>query len=189
MRSPPTSAAGEWRACWAAASPCCLASSTASTRRSESHTGLRTGVALAIQQCQSAGCSIRALQLLLNLNLNRNLSLPPSWSPETDKHLAVNYSLKDLKAGKAANKAALQKELGLPVDPDVPMLVGLGALVGWWPSSGGGGRWPALTRPLRPPAPRQPDANPSRSTLPNRPSSAASTSRRAPTCCWRWRPG
>ena len=35
--------------------------------------------------------------------------------------------------GKAANKAALQQELGLPVDPDVPMLVGLGG------GGGGGG--------------------------------------------------
>jgi hypothetical protein len=50
---------------------------------------------------------------------------PQRWNPAVDPHIAVNYSLKDFKAGKAANKAALQKELGLPVDPDVPLLVGI----------------------------------------------------------------
>lgn len=50
------------------------------------------------------------------------------WDPSTDKHLARNYSLSDFKAGKAANKAALQKELGLPVDPDVPLLCFIGRL-------------------------------------------------------------
>ncbi|GBF98815.1 soluble starch synthase chloroplastic [Raphidocelis subcapitata] len=50
------------------------------------------------------------------------------WDPSTDVHLARNYSLADFKAGKAANKAALQKELGLPVDPDVPLLCFIGRL-------------------------------------------------------------
>jgi hypothetical protein len=48
---------------------------------------------------------------------------PQRWNPETDHHLPTNYSAADFKAGKAANKAALQQELGLPVDPDVPLLV------------------------------------------------------------------
>jgi hypothetical protein len=52
------------------------------------------------------------------------IPLPPSWNPETDKHIPVNYSVRNFKAGKAANKVALQKELGLPVDPNIPMMVG-----------------------------------------------------------------
>ena len=43
------------------------------------------------------------------------------WNPETDKHLAAHYSVKDL-SGKAACKAALQREMGLPERPDVPLL-------------------------------------------------------------------
>ncbi len=43
------------------------------------------------------------------------------WDPETDKHLAANYSAKDL-SGKAACKAALQREMGLLERPDVPLL-------------------------------------------------------------------
>ncbi|KAI8464053.1 MAG: hypothetical protein J3K34DRAFT_441759 [Monoraphidium minutum] len=50
------------------------------------------------------------------------------WNPATDPDLAANYSIADFKAGKAANKAALQKELGLPVDPDIPMLAFIGRL-------------------------------------------------------------
>lgn len=44
-----------------------------------------------------------------------------SWRPDTDKHIAAQYSAEDL-TGKAACKAALQKELGLPVRADVPIL-------------------------------------------------------------------
>ncbi len=44
-----------------------------------------------------------------------------TWDPRTDKHLAATFSAEDL-SGKAACKAALQKELGLPVRPEVPLL-------------------------------------------------------------------
>lgn len=43
------------------------------------------------------------------------------WNPEADRHLAASYSADDL-SGKAACKAALQRELGLPVRPDVPLI-------------------------------------------------------------------
>ncbi len=44
-----------------------------------------------------------------------------TWNPANDPHLAATYTRDDL-SGKAVNKAALQKELGLPVRPDVPLL-------------------------------------------------------------------
>jgi starch synthase len=46
-----------------------------------------------------------------------------AWDPARDPHLPAHYSAADL-SGKAACKAALQRELGLPARPDVP-LVGL----------------------------------------------------------------
>lgn len=49
------------------------------------------------------------------------------WNPATDEHLPANYQVGDL-AGKAECKAALQKELGLPVRPDVPLIGFIGRL-------------------------------------------------------------
>lgn len=43
------------------------------------------------------------------------------WDPATDPHLASRYCSEDM-SGKAANKLALQKILGLNPDPDVPLL-------------------------------------------------------------------
>lgn len=43
------------------------------------------------------------------------------WNPATGKHLAANYSREDL-SGKAACKADLQRAMGLPVRPEVPVL-------------------------------------------------------------------
>lgn len=42
------------------------------------------------------------------------------WNPATDPLLPVNYTADDL-SGKAAVKAALQKEMNLPVDPKKPL--------------------------------------------------------------------
>jgi len=50
------------------------------------------------------------------------------WSPLKDKFLPVNYDKTTVFAGKAAAKAALQAEAGLPVDPEVPLFGFIGRL-------------------------------------------------------------
>lgn len=54
------------------------------------------------------------------------------WNPMHDVHLKsdgyTNYSLETLPVGKAQCKAALQKELGLPVNEDVPVIGFIGRL-------------------------------------------------------------
>ncbi|HVJ80873.1 MAG TPA: glycogen/starch synthase, partial [Planctomycetia bacterium] len=42
------------------------------------------------------------------------------WNPAADRHLPATFDV-DIMAGKAACKAALQEEFGLPVDPKVPL--------------------------------------------------------------------
>jgi len=49
------------------------------------------------------------------------------WSPENDPQLPQKYSRSD-PSGKAACKAALQKELGLAVDPDALLTAAIGRL-------------------------------------------------------------
>ncbi len=49
------------------------------------------------------------------------------WDPATDRHLPARYSAADL-SGKAACKAALQRELGLPVRADVPLVAMIGRI-------------------------------------------------------------
>ncbi|MBQ2712501.1 MAG: glycogen synthase GlgA [Clostridia bacterium] len=51
-----------------------------------------------------------------------------SYNPETDPALFANYSKENL-AGKAENKAALQRMLGLPEKPDVPVFAVISRLV------------------------------------------------------------
>jgi starch synthase len=43
------------------------------------------------------------------------------WNPRSDTFIPANYSAEDM-SGKVKVKAALQKEFGLPVEPDVPLL-------------------------------------------------------------------
>ncbi|WJW74897.1 glycogen synthase GlgA [Thiohalobacter sp. IOR34] len=50
------------------------------------------------------------------------------WNPGKDPHLAANYNGRSL-AGKAVDKAALQREFGLPERPQTPLLAHIGRLV------------------------------------------------------------
>ncbi|MEX2442354.1 MAG: glycogen/starch synthase [Alkalispirochaeta sp.] len=43
------------------------------------------------------------------------------WDPASDDYLAATYSVSDL-TGKAENKRRLQEEMGLPVDPRIPVV-------------------------------------------------------------------
>ncbi len=51
-----------------------------------------------------------------------------AWNPADDPHLAQNYDVKSWQQGKAANKARLQQQLGLPVEPQLPLLGIVGRL-------------------------------------------------------------
>ena len=53
-----------------------------------------------------------------------------TFNPETDKALPAHYNAETFVEGKAACKAALQEEVGLPVRPDVPLLVMVTRLAG-----------------------------------------------------------
>ena len=44
------------------------------------------------------------------------------WNPDTDPVIAKNYNASKLKGGKAKCKAALQREMGLPEEPAVPLI-------------------------------------------------------------------
>lgn len=50
------------------------------------------------------------------------------WDPATDSYIDNNFSIKNIKEGKLANKVYLCKEFGL--DPDRPLFVFIGRLVG-----------------------------------------------------------
>ena len=52
------------------------------------------------------------------------------FDPSTDPALAQNYSMENFAAGKAANKAAIQRELGLPERPEPPMMAMITRLAG-----------------------------------------------------------
>jgi len=49
------------------------------------------------------------------------------WDPSKDPHLPAHFDAADL-SGKAACKAALQRELGLPERPDVPLVAMIGRI-------------------------------------------------------------
>ena len=53
-----------------------------------------------------------------------------TFNPETDPNLPAHYNANTFVLGKAACKAALQEEVGLPVKPDVPLMVMVTRLAG-----------------------------------------------------------
>ena len=53
-----------------------------------------------------------------------------TFNPETDKALPAHYNAETFVEGKAKVKAALQEEVGLPVKPDVPLMVMVTRLAG-----------------------------------------------------------
>ncbi len=53
-----------------------------------------------------------------------------TFNPETDPALPAHFNGETFVAGKAACKAALQEEVGLPVKPDAPLMVMVTRLVG-----------------------------------------------------------
>ena len=53
-----------------------------------------------------------------------------TFNPETDKALPAHYNSGTIAEGKAKCKAALQEEVGLPVKPDVPLMVMVSRLAG-----------------------------------------------------------
>nr|AJG44453.1 granule-bound starch synthase [Lilium davidii var. unicolor] len=50
------------------------------------------------------------------------------WNPLTDKYITANYDATTVTEAKRVNKQALQAEVGLPVDPDIPVIVFVGRL-------------------------------------------------------------
>ena len=53
-----------------------------------------------------------------------------TFNPEADPALPAHYNAETFEIGKAAVKAALQEEVGLPVKPDVPLMVMVTRLAG-----------------------------------------------------------
>jgi starch synthase len=51
-----------------------------------------------------------------------------AWNPATDRKLPKNFDIESFAVGKAACKAALQSELGLPLVPGAPMVAFVGRL-------------------------------------------------------------
>ncbi len=52
------------------------------------------------------------------------------WNPKTDPSIVKNYTLQNVRKGKAANKVALQESLGLEVDEN-KMLIGIVSRLTW----------------------------------------------------------
>ncbi|RWW60565.1 hypothetical protein BHE74_00032430 [Ensete ventricosum] len=50
------------------------------------------------------------------------------WNPSTDKYISANYDATTVMDAKPLNKEALQAEVGLPVDPKIPVIAFIGRL-------------------------------------------------------------
>jgi starch synthase len=51
------------------------------------------------------------------------------WDPRRDEHLVAQYDVETVEEGKRTNKAALQRQLGLDVSPQVPLFGFIGRMV------------------------------------------------------------
>ncbi len=74
-------------------------------------------------QCEEFGCGLDGVLRARHDSLTGILNgIDDSiWNPETDPLIPATYSARDM-AGKAACKAALQRKLGLPADPGMPLV-------------------------------------------------------------------
>ena len=75
------------------------------------------------------GCGLEGLLLKRYNDLTGILNGvdPEEWNPESDPALPARFSAGDT-AGKARCKAALQRELGLPEDPECPLFANISRL-------------------------------------------------------------
>lgn len=85
----------------------------------------------AVEICESEALSAGLYGLLQTIAAQGRLTgilngIGPEWNPASDAHLHRPYSTL---AGKAANKAALQQELGLEVDANTTLLAHVGRMV------------------------------------------------------------
>lgn len=81
-------------------------------------------------QTSAFGCGLESV-LLYRAPVMRGILngiCPQEWNPATDKYLDANYSRDNVHEKKGINKATLQRELGLSVDPNVPLLGVVGRL-------------------------------------------------------------
>ena len=73
-------------------------------------------------QTPEFGCGMEGLLETRRADLTGIVNgIDSDWDPESDPHLQQNYGWRTLE-DKAANKQALQQELGLEVDADIPLL-------------------------------------------------------------------
>lgn len=87
-------------------------------------------------QNRQTGCGLEAILSARKTDLHGivNGIDPGIWDPSSDPHLVANYDVTNWKTGKAVNKAALQSELKMAVDPNVPVIGLVGRLAiqkGW----------------------------------------------------------
>jgi len=81
-------------------------------------------------QSQPMGCGLEGVLQQRSLDMTGIINGVDYsiWNPATDPHLAANFDVSNWQTGKAACKAALQRELGLAEAPNTPLLGFVGRL-------------------------------------------------------------
>ncbi len=74
----------------------------------------------------STGCCARVSDRLAGITNGVDYDI---WNPETDPHIAANFSADDL-SGKRECKIDLLRRFGLPEDPERPIIAIISRLVG-----------------------------------------------------------